>query len=193
MMLELQSAGCHNINLVTPEHVVPQILEALVLAVGDGLRLPIVYNTSSYDSIKSLHWMDGVVDIYMPDFKIWDSKMAVKYLAAKNYPEVARHSIKEMQRQVGALKIDEEGLAKRGVLVRHLILPGNAAGTREITKFLAHEISQDTFLNVMAQYFPAGKVSTEKFPEINRPITAQEYETAIAVAQKAGLYRFAQN
>ncbi|HSL45277.1 MAG TPA: radical SAM protein [Anaerolineales bacterium] len=193
MMLELQSSGCHNINLVTPEHVVPQILEALVLAVEAGLRIPLVYNTSSYDSMESLQWMDGVVDIYMPDFKIWDSKLAAKYLAAKNYPEVARRSIKEMQRQVGALKIDEDGLAKRGVLVRHLVLPGNVAGTRDITKFLAQEISQDTYLNVMAQYFPAGKVSAEKFPEMNRPITPQEYSSAIAFAQKAGLHRFAQN
>jgi putative pyruvate formate lyase activating enzyme len=190
MMLELQAAGCHNINFVTPEHVVPQILEALVSAVEGGLRLPIVYNTSSYDSMESLHQMDGVVDIYMPDFKIWDSRMALKYLLAKDYPETARRVIKEMHRQVGELKMDEHGLAKRGVLVRHLLMPGAVAGTREIMKFLAREVSPHTYVNVMAQYYPAGKVSKEKYPEINRRITRQEYADAIADAQKAGLYRF---
>jgi putative pyruvate formate lyase activating enzyme len=117
MMLELQTAGCHNINFVTPEHVVPQILEALLIAAANGLRLPLVYNTSSYDSMQSLHLMDGVVDIYMPDFKIWDSHTALKYLSAKDYPEAARRTIKEMHRQVGELKLDENGLARRGVLV----------------------------------------------------------------------------
>lgn len=193
MMLELQAAGCHNINLVTPEHVVPQILEALVFAVQSGLHLPIVYNTSSYDSLASLRQMDGIVDIYLPDFKAWDSRMALRYLTAKDYPEVARRSIREMHRQVGELKLDEEGLAKRGVLVRHLVLPGGIAGTREITRFLAREVSEDTYLNVMSQYLPAGKVSNEKFAEINRPITSQEHMDAISAARKAGLHRFADN
>jgi putative pyruvate formate lyase activating enzyme len=190
MMLELQAAGCHNINFVTPTHVVSQILEALVLAVEGGLRLPIVYNTSAYDSIESLQRLDGIVDIYMPDFKIWDSRMAIKYLAAKDYPQVARRAIKEMHRQVGELKIDEQGLARRGVLARHLVMPGGVAGTREIVRFLAREISSHTYLNIMAQYYPAYKVSNEKFPEINRRITQQEYAEAITAAQKAGLYRF---
>jgi putative pyruvate formate lyase activating enzyme len=190
MMLELQAAGCHNINFVTPEHVVPQILEALVFAVEGGLRLPIVYNTSSYDSMESLRQMDGVADIYMPDFKIWDSPMALKYLLARDYPEAARRAIKEMHRQVGELKMDEHGLAKRGVLVRHLVMPGEVADTREIMNFLASEVSPHTYVNVMAQYYPAGRVSNEKFPEINRRITRQEYADAIADAQKAGLYRF---
>ncbi len=190
MMLELQSAGCHNINFVTPEHVVPQILEALVLAVDGGLRLPIVYNTSSYDSMESLHQMDGVVDIYMPDFKIWDSRMALRYLLAKDYPESARRAIKEMHRQVGELKMDEHGLARRGVLVRHLVMPGAVAGTGNIMKFLAREVSPHTYVNVMAQYRPACKVSDGRFPEINRPITQQEYANAVSAAQKAGLYRF---
>jgi putative pyruvate formate lyase activating enzyme len=190
MMLELQAAGCHNINFVTPEHVVPQILEALVLAVEGGLRLPIVYNTSAYDSMDSLRLMEGVVDIYMPDFKIWDSRMALKYLLARDYPETARRAIKEMHRQVGALKMDEHGLAKRGVLVRHLVMPGVVAGTREIMTFLAQEISLHTYVNVMAQYRPAGKVSDEKFVEINRRITRKEYADAIAAAHEAGLYRF---
>lgn len=190
MMMELQAAGCHNINLVSPSHVVPQILEALLIAVESGLRLPIVYNTSAYDSMQSLGQLDGVVDIYMPDFKIWDSAIALKYLAARNYPQEARRAIKEMHRQVGELKMDEHGLAKRGVLVRHLVMPGRISGTREITGFLAREVSPHTYLNIMAQYFPAGKVSSEKFPEINRRITQQEYAEAVAAAQKAGLYRF---
>jgi putative pyruvate formate lyase activating enzyme len=192
MMLELQEQGCHNINLVSPSHVVPQILEALVLALEGGLRLPLVYNTSSYDSLESLHQMDGVVDIYMPDFKVWDSHMALKYLSARDYPEAARRSIKEMHRQVGDLKFDEYGLAKRGVLLRHLVMPGVIAGTREIMKFLAHEVSPDTYVNVMAQYYPAGKVSSEKLPEINRRITQDEYTRAIYAAKKIGLHRFAQ-
>jgi len=190
MMLELQGAGCHNINLVTPEHVVPQILEALLFAVEGGLRVPIVYNTSSFDSMESLHQMDGVVDIYMPDFKIWDPRMALKYLLVKDYPTAARRAIKEMHRQVGGLKMDEHGLAKRGVLLRHLVLPGGIAGTREVMKFLAREISPDTYVNVMVQYRPAGKVSEEKFPELNRPITGEEYATAIGDAKWAGISRF---
>lgn len=190
MMLELQGMGCHNINFVTPEHVVPQILEALVFAVEGGLRLPLVYNTSAYDSLESLRLMDGIVDIYMPDFKIWDSRMAFKYLLAKDYPQAARRAIKEMHRQVGDLKMDEHGLAKRGVLVRHLVMPGGIAGTHRIMKFLADEVSPHTYVNIMAQYHPAGKVSAERFPEINRGITREEYADAVAAAQKAGLYRF---
>jgi putative pyruvate formate lyase activating enzyme len=193
MMLELQGAGCHNINLVTPSHVVSQVLEALLLAVEGGLRLPIVYNTSAFDALESLHRLDGVVDIYMPDFKIWDPRMALKYLAAKDYPQEARRAIKEMHRQVGELKVDEQGLAKRGVLVRHLVMPGGIAGMGEIAKFLAHEISPHTYLNVMRQYFPAGKVSNGNFAEIDRRITPQEYNNAVEAAQKAGLYRFAEN
>lgn len=190
MMLELQVEGCHNINFVTPTHVVSQILEGLDLAVEAGLRLPIVYNTSAYDSLESLQRMDGIIDIYMPDFKIWDSRVALKYLATKDYPEAARRAIREMHRQVGELKMDEQGLAKRGVLVRHLVMPGGIAGTREITKFLAREISPHTYLNIMAQYSPAYKVSDERFPEINRRITPREYTDAVTAARKAGLYRF---
>ena len=190
MMLELQALGCHNINFVTPEHVVPQILEALPAAVEGGLRLPIVYNTSAYDSQESLHHMDGVVDIYMPDFKIWDGRLALKYLLAKDYPEAARRAIKEMHRQVGELKMDEHGLARRGVLVRHLVMPGGVAGTRDIMRFLAREVSPHTYVNMMAQYYPAGRVTPEKFGEINRRITRQEITSAVAAAQEAGLYRF---
>jgi putative pyruvate formate lyase activating enzyme len=190
MMLELQALGCHNINFVTPEHVVPQILEALVIAVERGLCLPIVYNTSAYDSLESLRYMDGVVDIYMPDFKIWDERTALKYLLAKDYPEAARRTIKEMHRQVGELKFDELGLAKRGVLVRHLVMPGGIAGATEIMEFLAREVSPHTYVNLMAQYYPAGRVTAEKFAEINRRITRPELAEAFAVAREAGLYRF---
>ncbi len=189
MMIELQRRGCHNINLVTPEHVVPQILEALPLAIERGLRLPIVYNTSAYDSMESLRLMDGVVDIYMPDFKFWDSRLSLRYLKAKDYPEVARRTIKEMHRQVGDLVLDERGLARRGLMVRHLIMPGGIAGTREILRFIAQEISPHTYVNIMAQYYPAGKVSSEKYSEINRRITEEEYEDAIRAARQVGLDR----
>jgi putative pyruvate formate lyase activating enzyme len=190
IMLDLQSAGCHNINFVTPEHVVPQILEALPLAVAGGLRLPLVYNTSAYDALESLRWMDGVVDIYMPDFKIWDGQLALKYLLARDYPEAARQAIREMHRQVGALKLDERGLAQRGVLVRHLVMPGGVAGTAEIMQWLAQEVSPDTYVNVMAQYRPAHRVTAGKFAEINRPVTAREVALALAEARAAGLQRF---
>jgi putative pyruvate formate lyase activating enzyme len=189
MMLDLQAAGCHNINFVTPEHVVPQILEALVIAVEGGLRLPIVYNTSAYDSPDSLHLMDGVVDIYMPDFKIWDSELSLRYLKARDYPEAARRAIKEMHRQVGVLKLDEHGLAKRGLLVRHLVLPEQVAGTEAIARFLAEDLSPDTYINVMAQYHPAGKVYAGKYVEINRRVTPAEYLAAIRSVQAAGLWR----
>ena len=157
-----QNSGCHNINFVTPEHVVPQVLEALPLAIELGLRLPIVYNTSAYDSMESLRLMDGVVDIYMPDFKVWDPGLSLRYLKARDYPEAARHALKEMHRQVGVLKMDENGLAKRGVLVRHLVMPAEIAGTAEIMRFLAEELSPDTYVNIMDQYRPEAKVSAKK-------------------------------
>jgi putative pyruvate formate lyase activating enzyme len=189
MMIDLQNAGCHNINFVTPEHVVPQMLEALVIAVEQGLRLPIVYNTSAYDSMHSLRLLDGVIDIYMPDFKMWDEQNSLRYLKAKDYPEAARQAFKEMHRQVGVLKMDEHGIAKRGVLVRHLVMPDGLPETEAIMNFLANELSPDTYVNVMAQYRPAGKVSREKYPEINRRITNQEYHDAVGLARKAGLWR----
>jgi putative pyruvate formate lyase activating enzyme len=191
IMLELQVMGCHNINFVTPSHVVPQILEALPLAVEAGLRLPLVYNTSAYDSLTTLRLLDGVVDIYMPDFKIWDSKIALKYLLARDYPMVARQALKEMQRQVGVLETDSDGLARRGLLVRHLVMPANLTDSRAILRFLARELSPDTCVNIMAQYHPAGKVRNEKFSAINRRVSPQEYQQAIADARAAGLHRFA--
>jgi putative pyruvate formate lyase activating enzyme len=190
MMLELQAMGCHNINFVTPEHIVPQILEALPLAVEGGLRLPLVYNTSAYDSIDSLSLLDGIVDIYMPDFKFWDERLSLRYLLAKDYSEAASRAIRAMHRQVGALKFDERGLAKRGVLVRHLVMPGGMAGTSEIMRFLAEEISEDTYVNVMEQYHPAGRVNSEKFEEINRRVSGNEHEAALDQAREAGLWRF---
>ena len=190
IMLRLQDMGCHNINFVTPEHVVPQILEALLLAIERGLRLPLVYNTSAYDSLRSLHLLDGIVDIYMPDFKIWDERHALRYLKAKDYPQIARAALKEMHRQVGVLKMDENGLAKRGVLVRHLVMPGGIAGTAAIMKFLAEELSPDTYVNIMDQYYPAGRVNAQSFKEINRRLQTNEYESAVQTARDAGLWRF---
>jgi putative pyruvate formate lyase activating enzyme len=190
MMLRLQDMGCHNINFVTPEHVVPQILEALPLAIERGLSLPLVYNTSAYDSLRTLKLLDGVVDIYMPDFKIWDEKYALRFLKARDYPQTARRALKEMHRQVGVLKTDEIGLARRGVLVRHLVMPGNIAGTPAIMKFLAEELSADTYINLMDQYYPAGRVNARSYGEINRRLQTFEFETAMQSARDVGLWRF---
>ncbi len=156
MMLHLQGMECHNINLVTPEHVVPQILEALLLAIEQGLRLPLVYNTGAYGSLESIQLMNGIVDVYMPDFKLWNPETARRYLRAPNYPEAARRIIREMHRQVGPLVFDEKGLAVRGLLIRHLVMPGLAEETREILQWIAHELGPDTYVNLMDQYRPAG-------------------------------------
>lgn len=191
MMLQLQEVGCHNINLVTPEHVVPQVLEALVIAVDHGLRLPLVYNTSAYDGLDSLRLLDEVVDIYMPDFKFWDSRLALKYLLARDYPETARRTIKTMHEQVGELKVDEEGVALRGVLVRHLVMPGLPEETQAIMRWLAGEVSCDTYVNVMDQYHPAWKVKMrEKYAELNRLLTQAEFTQALSDARQTGLWRF---
>lgn len=191
VMLDLQAAGCHNLNFVTPEHVVPQILEALVLAVERGLRLPLVYNTSAYDSLESLQLMHGVVDIYMPDFKLWDPEHSRKYLVASDYPNAARAAIQAMHEQVGELKVDEDGLALRGVLVRHLVMPGLLDDTREIMRWLATACSRDTFVNLMDQYYPAYKAQTEpRFAELRRPVQEAELELALHHAREAGLWRF---
>ena len=189
MMLRLQEQGCHNINLVTPEHVVPQILEGLLLAVERGLRLPLVYNTSAYDSLDSLALMDGIVDIYMPDFKFWDPESGRRYAKAPDYPEAARRAIKEMHRQVGTLVIDEQGVALRGVLLRHLIMPGGVAGTREIMNWISRELGPETYVNLMAQYHPACRVTEKQYPEINRCISPSELEHAVDAFRSAGLSR----
>jgi len=187
LMLKLQSQGCHNINFVTPEHVVPQILEALPFAIRKGLRLPLVYNTGTYDSLDSMHLMDGVVDIYMPDFKFWHADKAKRYLKAEDYPQVARQAITEMHRQVGDLVIDSNGLARRGLLLRHLVMPGDTEGTQAILHWLATEISPNTHINLMEQYRPAYKAV--RYPEINRRITAQEYLKADKLLTEEGLYK----
>ncbi|HEV3409635.1 MAG TPA: radical SAM protein [Chthoniobacterales bacterium] len=191
IMLNLQEIGCHNINFVTPEHVVPQILEALVIAAERGLRLPLVYNTSAYDSLESIRWMDGLVDIYMPDFKLWEPEHCRKYLVASNYAEAARAVIAAMHAQVGELKADENGIALRGVLIRHLVMPGLLDDTREIMRWIAQTLSRDTYVNVMDQYYPAHKAETEpRFTEIKRGITDHEFCRALELAREAGLWRF---
>lgn len=189
MMLDLQDQGCHNINFVTPEHVVPQILEALLPAVERGLRLPLVYNTSAYDSADSLALMDGIVDIHMPDFKFWDPNQARRYAKAPEYPDTAQRAIKEMHRQVGPLVTDEHGVALRGVLLRHLVMPGGVAGTPEIMQWIARELGADTYVNLMAQYHPACRVGDTEYPEINRCVTRSEFRQAADSFQAAGLVR----
>jgi putative pyruvate formate lyase activating enzyme len=198
LMLELQARGCHNINLVTPEHVVPQVIEGLARAVPGGLHIPIVYNTSAYDALSSLSLLDGLVDIYMPDFKFWRPETARRLCLAEDYPERARQAILEMHRQVGPLLVGRDGVARRGVLVRHLVMPGQADESAAILEWMAREVSQDTFVNVMAQYRPAHKVGQEarsggrRFPEIDRSPSGDEIEAAYAAARRAGLWRFAE-
>jgi putative pyruvate formate lyase activating enzyme len=188
MMLELQATGCHNVNWVTPEHVVPQILEALPLAVAGGLHLPIVYNTSSYDSLDSLQLMEGVVDVYMPDFKVWTRERARRYLKRPDYAEVARETVKEMHRQVGDLVLDERGLARRGVILRHLIMPGQLDETEAILRFVAEELGTGCYVNLMAQYYVSGKVGKDgEYLEIARGIHGDEYEQALALAEELDL------
>ncbi len=190
MMLDLQAMGCHNINFVSPSHVVAQILAAVALAAQAGLRLPLVYNTGGYDSLAALKLLDGVVDIYMPDMKYADARLALRLSKARNYPEVNRVAVKEMHRQVGDLVMDERGIAQRGLLVRHLVMPGGLAGTREVAHLLAEEISRDTYINVMAQYHPCYKAS--EHPPLDRRITSKEYAEAVATCRAAGLHRFDQ-
>ena len=189
LMLELQARGCHNINWVTPEHVVPQLLEALAISAEGGLRLPIVYNTSSYDAPESLELLDGVVDIYMPDLKLWSRERARRYLRRPDYPEVARRSIAEMHRQVGALELDAHGLAVRGVLLRHLVMPGLLDETERVLRWVANELGPDTYLNLMDQYRPEGMVRDDTYPEIARRPDAAELTRAFELAQALGLRR----
>jgi len=187
MMLSLQAKGCHNINLVSPTHVVPYILDALELAVGMGLYLPLVYNSGGYDSVETLKLLDGIVDIYMPDMKYSDEKTAEQLSGIKEYPLVNRAAVKEMHRQVGDLQIDEQGVAQRGLLVRHLVLPNKLAGTQEVVRFLAQEVSTNTYLNVMAQYHPCYKAYD--IPLLSRPVSRQEFYEATELAHQQGLHR----
>lgn len=187
IMMGLQEMGCHNINIVTPTHVVPMLLEALIEAVPLGLNVPIVYNTSGYDSLETIKALEGIVDIYMPDFKFWSEESSKRYLNAPDYPNVARQVLKEMHRQVGDLELNERGIASRGLLVRHLVMPGHLHETKEILRFLAEEISANTYVNIMDQYRPCGKAYA--FPEISRRITGKEYNLALMYARDVGLTR----
>ncbi len=187
MMLSLAGSGCHNINFVTPSHVVPQILEALPDAIEGGLHVPLVYNTGAYDTVDTLKLLDGIVDIYMPDFKFWEQRHAKTYCAAQDYPEIARAAITQMHAQVGDLAIDKDGIAQRGLLVRHLVMPGGIAGTGEIMHFLAQKISPDTYVNIMDQYHPCFQADRDS--TINRRITGEEYTRAIKAALDNGIKR----
>ena len=187
MMMRLAGQNCHNINFVTPSHVIPQILEGLLVAVEEGLSAPLVYNSSGYDRRETLELLDGIFDIYMPDFKFWSHEVAERYCNAPDYRERAMDSIREMHRQVGDLVLDENGIAVRGLLVRHLVMPRDVAGTREVMNFLANEISPSTYVNVMDQYRPCGKAQEDEW--INRRLSASEYREAVGAAREAGLHR----
>ena len=187
MMLFLQDRRCHNINLVSPTHVLPQILEALELAVELGLHLPLVYNSGGYDSVETLKLLDGIVDIYMPDMKYGNEETAEELSGIKSYPQVNRAAVKEMHRQVGDLQTDENGVALRGLLVRHLVLPGQLAGTEAVVDFIAREISPNTYVNIMGQYRPCYKAAA--VPALSQPISTAEFQEAVQLARKAGLSR----
>jgi len=190
LMLGLQDAGCHNINLVTPEHVAPHIVEALATAIPDGLRIPLVYNTSAYDGLTSLRLMEGLVDIYMPDFKFWEPETARRLARAGDYPQVARTAVAEMHRQVGDLLLSSDGLARRGLLVRHLVMPGQQAETAAILQWLAARISTNTYVNLMDQYRPDHRVpDNPRYQDIDRRVLRQEMDAAVGAARRAGLRR----
>jgi putative pyruvate formate lyase activating enzyme len=187
MMLDLQAHQVHNINFVSPSHVAPQILEALPEAIENGLNIPLVYNSGGYDSVETLGLLDGIIDIYMPDIKFASDIPALFYCAAPDYPQVARAAVKEMHRQVGDLQLDERGRAVHGLLVRHLVMPDGLAGTQAVMRFLADELSPATYVNIMDQYRPCGEI--KQFKELQRRITPDEYEEALAAARAAGLSR----
>jgi putative pyruvate formate lyase activating enzyme len=187
MMIQLVDRGCHNINFVTPSHVVPQLLESLPYAIEGGMKVPLVYNSSGYDSVETLRLLDGIFDIYMPDFKFWDDRWSERYCNAPDYREVAMDAIREMHRQVGELVADDRGIATRGLLVRHLVMPKKIAGSENLFRFLAKEISPNTYVNVMDQYRPCGSAHEDDF--INRRLEKGEYREAVDAARKAGLKR----
>ena len=187
MMVKLQKLGAHNINFVTPTHFVPQIVEALELAVREGLNIPLVYNSGGYDSVETLKLLDGVVDIYMPDAKYSSPQSARTYSRAADYFEVNRKALLEMHRQVGDLKMDRDGIAKRGLLIRHLVMPEDVAGSRKVLEFIARNISKNTYMSIMAQYHPAHLAF--EFPELTRRISNREYETVLRMADELGLER----
>ncbi|MEN8097547.1 MAG: radical SAM protein [Chloroflexota bacterium] len=190
-MIQVQESGCHNINLVSPTHVVPQILSALIVAIESGLRLPIVYNTGGYDSLVTLQLLDGIVDIYMPDMKYSDAKVGKDLSGIAEYPTINQQAVKEMHRQVGDLVLDGNGIAVSGLLVRHLVLPGNLAGTDLTASFLANQISANTYVNVMDQYRPCYKASElNQYPELSKRVTTAEYQHSLKQMMDAGLERF---
>jgi putative pyruvate formate lyase activating enzyme len=187
MMIALQKNGCHNINFVTPSHVVPQILSALDIAVRDGLRVPLVYNSGGYDSVDTLKLLEGIFDIYMPDFKFWDPEIADKTCNAGDYPDVARTALKEMHRQVGDLHINDDGIAVRGVLIRHLVLPHGMAGTRNVMRFIAQHLSTSSYVNLMSQYRPCGRA--DEIPALSNSPSREEFEQAVQDARQEGINR----
>ena len=186
MMLNLQEIGCHNINFVTPTHYVPHIVLAIDIAAGNGLRLPIVYNSCGWERLEILKKLDGIIDIYLPDFKYSDGKMAAKYSSdAETYPEITKKALLEMHRQVGIAKPASDGLMYRGLMIRHLVMPNNVSGTKKVIQWIAENLSKDTYLNLMSQYTPMYKA--HNYPEISRGITYKEYNEAIEWAKDAGL------
>lgn len=187
VMIDLQLCGCHNINLVTPTHVIPHILEALIKAIRRGLNLPLVYNCGGYESVETLKLLDGIVDIYMPDIKYSSNENAKRYSGVKNYWDVVRPAVKEMHRQVGDLVVNQDGIAVRGLIIRHLVLPNGVAGSDEVLRFIAEEISRDSYVNIMPQYFPCFKAY--RFPELNRRITRNEHQQVLQKAKSLGLHR----
>ena len=194
MMMRLQQAGCHNINIVTPSHIVPQLIQGICIAAGRGLSIPIVYNSGGYDSVETLRLLDGIIDIYMPDAKYFSNDVAGALSGVPDYVDVMKDAVREMHRQVGELVI-EDGIAVRGLILRHLVLPENLAGSNEVLPWIAREISPDTYVNIMDQYhwcqssFPAELAADPRFRELRRPITTKEYATAIRWAREAGLHR----
>lgn len=191
IMLELQEQGCHNINLVTPGHIVPQLLPALQLAVEGGLEIPLVYNCGGYESMASLRLLDGIVDIYMPDIKFFSSEAAKRYAGAADYPQIVKRAVLEMQRQVGDLQLDDRGLAINGLLVRHLLMPGARTESESIFAFLADRVSRNCHVNIMEQYRPCG--TAKDFPELKETISPEYYQEMIAAAKKSGLTRIESN
>jgi putative pyruvate formate lyase activating enzyme len=187
MMLALQNQGCHNINFVSPSHVVPQILSAVAIAAAHGLSIPLVYNTGGYDRIPTLQLLEGVFDIYMPDFKFWDPQVAESACQAGDYPEIARKALLEMHRQVGDLQVDEQGIARRGLLIRHLVLPDELAGTRKIMKFIAQNLSPDSYVNIMSQYRPCGRAA--EVSGLNSNLKPDDYHGAVQAAKAEGINR----
>ncbi|MDD5116043.1 MAG: radical SAM protein [Candidatus Omnitrophica bacterium] len=185
IMLSLQASGCHNINLVTPTHVLPQILKALEAAVEKGLNIPLVYNTGGYELVEILELLEGIVDIYLADMRYADSAMSQKYSHALDYPQYNRQAVKEMYRQVGTAEFDKRGLIRRGLIVRHLVLPNRVSGTEEVMRFISENISGDTYVSLMSQYLPYYRA--RGYPEISRRLKESEYEEAKGILEKYGL------